>query len=58
MIRCYNHVCKNEWFHYECVNLKADMIPEAVWVCEFCNASKTKSKKRKRKWKWTNHEVE
>ncbi|KAJ3135048.1 Histone acetyltransferase complex subunit [Physocladia obscura] len=38
MIGCDNPNCEKEWFHLECVALKAP--PEGVWLCPECTAKK------------------
>ncbi|WBW72709.1 ING family-like protein Png1 [Schizosaccharomyces osmophilus] len=34
MVACDNEDCEREWFHMECVGLKAP--PEGTWYCEAC----------------------
>ena len=34
MALCNNSSCKYGWFHFSCVNLKAD--PEEAWFCPDC----------------------
>ena len=38
MIACDESDCKIEWFHYECVGLTAQTVPEDSWICELCRA--------------------
>ena len=35
MIQC-DGGCTPEWFHYECVDILADEIPEGDWLCPKC----------------------
>lgn len=37
MVGCDNPDCTIEWFHFECVGLKAE--PEGEWYCPLCVAS-------------------
>ena len=43
MIECEE--CK-EWFHFECVNIDEDNVPEE-WICEDCEQKLKKDKKKK-----------
>ena len=36
MVGCDNDNCKLEWFHYECVGLKADDTAPDEWFCKEC----------------------
>ncbi|CAA15917.1 Rpd3L and NuA4 histone acetyltransferase complex ING family subunit Png1 [Schizosaccharomyces pombe] len=38
MVACDNANCEREWFHMECVGLKAP--PEGTWYCEACRDQK------------------
>ena len=41
MIACDQEGCKIEWFHYECVSITAESIPEESWVCNLCRPVKS-----------------
>ena len=34
MLRCANHDCDMEWFHYGCINIKRK--PRGDWYCAAC----------------------
>ena len=36
MIACDNDKCDIEWFHYECIGLSPETIPEDSWICDRC----------------------
>ena len=44
MIACDNEICVREWFHPNCVQLKAGEIPEGKWYCPDCDKKKKKKK--------------
>nr|CAG8546314.1 6780_t:CDS:10 [Entrophospora candida] len=46
MIGCDGENCPIEWFHLDCVDLKA--VPEGRWYCEHCMSTMNQVKKRKR----------
>ena len=41
MVACDASGCKIEWFHYQCVGLTADTIPEGSWSCDVCKGNGT-----------------
>ena len=43
MIACDNKNCTFEWFHYSCVGLTADSIPDGSWFCDNCKPSSSSS---------------
>lgn len=46
MIMCDNSTCDIQWFHVDCLKLKA--VPKGKWYCPNCS---TKRKQRKRSLK-------
>ncbi|KAF0396455.1 inhibitor of growth protein 2-like isoform X3 [Gigaspora margarita] len=46
MIGCDGENCPIEWYHLECVGLKA--VPEGRWFCDTCIGNVNQMKKRKR----------
>ena len=36
MILCEAENCEVEWFHYDCVGLTRETIPEGAWYCDDC----------------------
>ena len=36
MIACDNNACAIQWFHYSCVNITANQVPEGSWYCPDC----------------------
>lgn len=36
MVACSNAECLTEWFHYECVGLTQETVPEGDWYCLDC----------------------
>jgi hypothetical protein len=46
MIACDGH-CAREWFHFACVGLTAESIPEGEWYCDDCAAENRRTKKSK-----------
>ncbi|KAK9700934.1 hypothetical protein K7432_018645 [Basidiobolus ranarum] len=44
MIACDNTECEIEWFHYQCVDLKAP--PKGAWYCKECQSSVKKHRSR------------
>ena len=36
MIGCDNAECKIQWFHWSCVNLTRDQLPDGDWFCFDC----------------------
>ncbi|CAG8789006.1 2218_t:CDS:1, partial [Racocetra persica] len=38
--------CPIEWYHLDCVGLKA--VPEGRWFCDTCRGNTSQTKKRKR----------
>ena len=41
MICCDNENCLTKWYHYSCVGLTSDDIPEGDWYCPECRPSYT-----------------
>ncbi|EEB08473.1 ING family Png1 [Schizosaccharomyces japonicus yFS275] len=41
MVACDDEGCEREWFHMECVGLKAP--PEGTWYCETCKERRSKA---------------
>ncbi|XP_038062542.1 uncharacterized protein LOC119733034 [Patiria miniata] len=41
MIACDNLECDIAWFHYYCVGLTAETIPEDSWFCDSCRTDMT-----------------
>ncbi|KAK6178242.1 hypothetical protein SNE40_013050 [Patella caerulea] len=50
MIYCENRNCKRGiWFHYECVDLEEENVPEGLWFCSpACEKEKAKRKSKKK----------
>ncbi len=46
MVGCDNPECAIEWFHYECVGLKAD--PVGKWYCPVCRGEQKLTKRAKK----------
>ena len=36
MIGCDTKECRFQWYHYECVGLDGETIPEGDWFCGEC----------------------
>lgn len=36
MIACDSDTCTVQWFHYCCVDLTSDKVPEGKWYCPDC----------------------
>lgn len=36
MIACDGPDCETEWFHYNCVGITEDTIPNCTWFCNEC----------------------
>ena len=36
--------CKTEWFHYECVGISANTVPEDSWFCDLCRSAMNNGK--------------
>ena len=36
MILCENAKCPTEWFHYQCVGLTENTVPDGKWYCDGC----------------------
>ena len=36
MIGCDGKNCKFKWYHYDCVGLDAQSIPDGDWFCTEC----------------------
>ena len=47
MIACEYPGCEIEWFHYSCMGLTEDLIPNGDWFCPDCQALGLNAKKRK-----------
>ena len=47
MVCCSDRLCIKEWFHYECVGLKAP--PDGKWICPDCKERKRREHEEKRK---------
>ncbi|EFJ46892.1 hypothetical protein VOLCADRAFT_109820 [Volvox carteri f. nagariensis] len=47
MVGCDNPDCTIEWFHFECVGLKAD--PVGKWFCPICRGERKPGKKQGKK---------
>ena len=39
MIGCDAEGCRFQWFHYECVDLDGEQIPDGEWFCKKCHPS-------------------
>ena len=39
MVACDNDECPNEWYHFDCVGLKAP--PRGKWFCQVCTKTNT-----------------
>jgi hypothetical protein len=48
MIACDRH-CAKEWFHFACVGLTAETVPEGDWYCDECQIEQERKKKKKGK---------
>jgi hypothetical protein len=46
MIACDGH-CAKEWFHFACVGLTAETVPEGDWYCDECQIEQERKKKSK-----------
>jgi hypothetical protein len=46
MIACDAN-CARQWFHFACVGLTADTVPEGAWYCEECAVEEERRKKKK-----------
>ena len=47
MIACEYPGCEIEWFHYSCMGLTEDLIPDGDWFCPDCQALGLNAKKCK-----------
>ena len=47
MVCCSDRLCIKEWFHYECVGLKAP--PDGKWICPDCKERKRREHEEKKK---------
>ena len=47
MVCCSDRLCIKEWFHYECVGLKAP--PDGKWICPDCRERKRREHEEKKK---------
>ena len=36
MLPCPGGACEGKWFHYNCVGISNDNIPQGVWYCNQC----------------------
>ena len=36
MISCEGKDCDLEWFHYECVGISDENVPDGDWFCDEC----------------------
>ena len=48
MIACDNFQCDIAWFHYCCVGLTSDTMPEDSWFCERCRTEMTDDNKSRK----------
>ncbi|XP_077861678.1 inhibitor of growth protein 5-like [Saccoglossus kowalevskii] len=39
MIACDGKDCPVVWFHYTCVGLSANTVPEGDWTCRICSGN-------------------
>jgi hypothetical protein len=46
MIACDGH-CAKEWFHFACVGLAAENVPEGEWYCDECQVEQERKNKSK-----------
>ncbi|CAB3977095.1 Chromatin modification-related YNG2 [Paramuricea clavata] len=42
MVMCENKKCKYQWFHYQCVVMTEDTVPDGEWFCPSCEEKKRK----------------
>jgi hypothetical protein len=45
MIACDGH-CAKEWFHFACVGLTAETVPEGDWYCDECQIEQERKTKK------------
>ena len=49
MIACEHPDCEVEWFHYSCVGLTEELVPDGDWFCPDCQTLTQSIKRRKQR---------
>ena len=49
MIACEHPDCEAEWFHYSCIGLTEEPVPDGDWFCPDCQKSTQSIKRRKQR---------